>query len=143
MSKIKQVMRMRCSSATVAAIRQIGRSGMYKGTVNDYVRRIEAYPLPVKEHLEILYMNGDVTDGTSRETAPTSEAALSASAAKHLRSQRVRTHPKLINIISAAKHLPVHSGRLSKSSAPNPPPFYCLPQTNDKPKPIARKRTFT
>lgn len=57
MSKIKQVMRMllevddrgrRPSNRKIAE-----RTGLYKGTVNDYVKRIEACPLSVRELLEL------------------------------------------------------------------------------------------
>ena len=70
MSKIKQVIRMMLqrNGGSHPSNKEIGRTvGLYKGMVNDYVRRIEADLLPVKELLEILYMNGDVTDGAPRE----------------------------------------------------------------------------
>jgi len=57
MSKIKQVMRMllqRSNGGRHPSNREIGRTvGLYKGTVNDYVRRIEADPLPIEALLEL------------------------------------------------------------------------------------------
>lgn len=56
MSKIKQVMRMllQRNGGKRPSNREIGRTvGLYKGTVNDYVRRIEADPLPIDKLLEL------------------------------------------------------------------------------------------
>lgn len=56
MSKIKQVMRMMLqrNGGKHPSNREIGRTvGLYKGTVNDYVRRIESDPLPIGELLEL------------------------------------------------------------------------------------------
>ena len=56
MSKIKQVMRMlmQRDGGKKPSNREIGRTvGLYKGTVNDYVRRIESDPLPIGELLEL------------------------------------------------------------------------------------------
>ena len=56
MSKIKQVMRMMLqrNGGRHPSNREIGRTvGLYKGTVNDYVRRIEADPIPIEELLEL------------------------------------------------------------------------------------------
>lgn len=57
MSKIKQVMRMMLQTNARGrrpSNREIGRTvGLYKGTVNDYVRRIEADPMPIEELLRL------------------------------------------------------------------------------------------
>lgn len=56
MSKIKQVMRMMLqrNGGKRPSNREIARTvGLYKGTVNDYVHRIESDPLPVEELLEL------------------------------------------------------------------------------------------
>lgn len=56
MSKIKQVMRMllQRNGGKRPSNREIGRTvDLYKGTVNDYVRRIEADPLPIKDLLNL------------------------------------------------------------------------------------------
>ena len=56
MSKIKQVMRMMLqrNGGTRPSNLEIGRTlGLYKGTVNDYVHRIESDPLSIEELLEM------------------------------------------------------------------------------------------